>query len=59
MLKLHKLRVLAGVERRLNTLLRMARTELGFYQNTSKTERQRDRLMAYLDRELSGKRGGK
>ena len=51
-ISLTTLRILASVERRLNTLLRIENQACGFDEEIRRANLQRDRLMEYLEREI-------
>lgn len=46
------LRIMAGVEQRLNTLLRLETTACGFDERIRMADRQRTRLEKYIEREV-------
>ena len=46
------LRIMAGVERRLNKLTELEVTACGFEENIAKADKQRDRLMDFIEREV-------
>ena len=46
------LRIMAGIESRLNTLIRLEVTACGHEEEVAKADRQRKRLEQYVEREL-------
>jgi len=53
------LKILAGVERRLDTLLQLETTSCGFEENSEKCDRQRERLMRFIETEVEKAVDGK